>query len=63
MKMGNKILLKILALACALVMVVSCVTPCIAVDGNSTNNIQNSSISLENTSVNVSVTGLYPSPG
>ena len=63
MKMGNKILLKILALACALVMVISCATPCIAVDNNSTNNTQNSGISLENTSVNVSVTGLYHSPG
>ena len=52
--MRDKILLKILALACALVMVVSCVTPCIAVDDNSTGNTSNSSLSLvKNTPVNV----------
>ena len=53
--MGDKILLKILAISVVLLMVVSGTTPCIAVVDNSTNNIQNSSISLvENTSVNVS---------
>ena len=46
--------LKVLTISIVLVMVASCVTPCIAVD-NSTNNISNSGISLENTSVNVSV--------
>ena len=52
--MGNKYGLKVLTISIVLVMVASCVTPCIAVD-NSTNNILNSGISLENTSVNVSV--------
>ena len=52
--MRDKNLLKISAISLVLVMIASCVTPCIAVD-NSTNNISNSSISLENTSVNVSV--------
>ena len=62
--MRDKILLKILAISVVLLMVVSGTTPCIAVVDNSTNNIQNSSISLvENTSVNVPVTGLYHSLG
>jgi hypothetical protein len=51
-----------IAISVVLLMVVSGTTPCIAVD-NSTNNITNLSISLENTSVNVSVTDLYHSPG
>jgi len=41
MKMRDKILLKILALACALVMVISCATPCIAVDNQSQDNASN----------------------
>ena len=55
--MGNKYGLKILTISIVLVMVASCVTPCIAVD-NSTKNISNSGISLENTSVTVSYTHL-----
>ena len=52
--MKNKIGLKILVISVVLVMFVSCVTPCIAVS-NTTNNISNSSFSLEDTPVNVSV--------
>jgi len=37
-KMSDNPIWKILALACALVMVISCATPCIAVDNNSTGN-------------------------
>jgi len=47
--MKTKIVLKILALACALVVVVSCITPCIAVN-NSTNNISNADVTLEGAS-------------
>ena len=47
--MMTKIALKILALACALLMVVSCITPCIAVN-NSTNNISNADVTLEGAS-------------
>ncbi|RJS84208.1 hypothetical protein CW713_02970 [Methanophagales archaeon] len=57
----TKIALMKVPISVVLVMLISCVKPCIAVD-NSTNNIPNSSISLENTSVNVSVTGLYRRP-
>jgi hypothetical protein len=60
--MRAKILLKILAISVVLLMVVSGTTPCIAVVDNSTNNIQNSSLSLvENTSVNVSATNALKS--
>ena len=52
--MRNKSVWKILALFIVFVMLTSCIAPSIAVD-NSANNTSNSSISLENMSVNVSV--------
>jgi hypothetical protein len=62
--MSDNPIWKILAISVVLMMVISCATPCIAVDNNSTGNTSNSSLSLvENTSVNVSVTDLYHSQG
>ena len=60
--MSDNPIWKILAISVVLMMVVSCVTPCIAVDNNSTGNTSNSSLSLvKNTSVNVSATNALKS--